>query len=101
MHWEVVKRHNSNLEKYYRGGSMLRGTEIVEQEAELCAWIVLAGFGYKYQQQHFNYMANWGMNVNNCNKVFDEILKVADFIFKGMVRNTPKMKNKKQMEDEL
>jgi hypothetical protein len=101
MHWEIVKRHDPNLEKYYRGGSALRGSEIVEQEAELCAWIVLSGFGYKYQQQHFNYMANWGMNVSNCNKVFDEILKVADFIFKGMVRNTPKMKNKKQMEDEF
>lgn len=101
MHWEVVKSKNSAYAKYYRGGSALRGSEIVEQEAELCAWIVLSGFGYKYQQQHFNYMANWGMNVSNCNKVFDEILKVADFIFKGMVRNTPKMKNKKQMEDEF
>lgn len=100
MHWEVVKRHDSNYEKFYRGGSILRGTEIVEQEAELCAWIVLSGFGYKYQQQHFNYMANWGMNVNNCNKVFDDILKVADFIFKGIIRNTPKMKNKGQMEND-
>lgn len=99
MHWEVVKSFDSSYEKYYRGGSALRGTQIVEQEAELCAWIVLSGFGYKYQQQHFNYMANWGMNVNNCNKIFDDILKVADFIFKGMINNTPKMKKNKQIED--
>ena len=101
MHWEVVKQANSTYAKYFRGGSMLRGTEIIEQEAELCAWIVLSGFGYKYQQQHFNYLANWGMNVNNCNKIFDDILKVADFIFNGMINNTPKMKNNNQQMENM
>ena len=84
MHWEVVKTANPNLKRFYQGGSSLRGTEIVEQEAELCAWIVLSGFGYENQQEHFNYLANWGMNVNNCNKVFDQIMKVASFIYDGM-----------------
>jgi len=101
MHWEVVKNTNPLYKGYYKGGSSVRGKEIVEQEAELCAWIVLSGFGYEYQQQHFNYLANWGMNANNCSKVFDDILKVADFIFKGMVKNTPKMKNNKQMNNNI
>lgn len=101
MHWEVVKKKNPLYKGYYKGGSSDRGSEIVEQEAELCAWIVLSGFGYEYQQQHFNYLANWGMNINNCNKVFDDILKVADFIFKGMVKNTPKMKNNKKINYDI
>ena len=84
MHWEVVHTTNPNLKKFYRGGSALRGTDIIEQEAELCAWIVLSGFGYENQQEHFNYLANWGMNVNNCASVFDSIMKVADFMYEGI-----------------
>lgn len=87
MHWEIVKGATPSLDKYYRGGSQKRGSEIVEQEAELCAWIVLSGFGYEKQQEHFNYLANWGLNVNNCAKIFDDIMKVADFIYNGMIKN--------------
>ena len=88
MHWEVVSTTNPNLKKFYRGGSSLRGTDIIEQEAELCAWIVLSGFGYENQQEHFNYLANWGMNVNNCASVFDSIMKVADFMYEGIMKQT-------------
>ena len=87
MHWEVVSTTNPNLKRFYRGGSALRGTDIIEQEAELCAWIVLSGFGYENQQEHFNYLANWGMNVNNCASVFDSIMKVADFMYEGIMDN--------------
>lgn len=86
MHWEVVHSSNPNLKKFYRGGSLIRGTNIVEQEAELCAWIVLSAFGYENQQEHFNYLANWGMNVNNCSDVFDSIMKVADFMYEGITK---------------
>ena len=88
MHWQVVHTTNPSLKKFYRGGSMLRGKEIVEQEAELCAWIVLSGFGYKNQQEHFNYLANWGMNIENCSAVFDSIMKVADFMYEGIIKQT-------------
>ena len=90
MHWEVVKTASPRLAKFYRGGSATRGTQIVEQEAELCAWIVLSGFGYEKQQQHFNYLANWGMTQENCNNVFDGVMKVAQFIYDGMQENMSK-----------
>lgn len=86
MHWEVVHTANPSLKKYYRGGSELRGSDIIEQEAELCAWIVLSGFNYEHQQEHFNYLANWGMNVNNCSAIFDSIMKVADFMYEGIIK---------------
>lgn len=86
MHWEVVHTTNPNLKKFYRGGSALRGRDIVEQEAELCAWLVLSGLGYESQQEHFNYLANWGMNVSNCSDVFDSIMKVADFMYEGIMK---------------
>jgi hypothetical protein len=86
MHWEVVSTTNPALKKFYRGGSRLRGTNIVEQEAELCAWIVLSGFGYNDQQEHFNYLANWGMNLENCSNVFDSIMKISDFMYEGIMK---------------
>lgn len=86
MHWEVVSTTNPTLKKFYRGGSALRGTNIVEQEAELCAWIVLSGFGYNDQQEHFNYLANWGMNLENCSNVFDSIMKISDFMYEGIMK---------------
>lgn len=86
MHWEVVSTTNPALKKFYRGGSVLRGTSIVEQEAELCAWIVLSGFGYNDQQEHFNYLANWGMNLENCSNVFDSIMKISDFMYEGIMK---------------
>lgn len=86
MHWEVVKTKNPRLARFYYGGK-IRGTEIVEQEAELCSWIILSSFGYsKEEQPLLNYMANWGMNVNNCNNVFDQVFKVAEFVYDGIVR---------------
>lgn len=86
MHWEVVSTTNPTLKKFYRGGSALRGTNIVEQEAELCAWIVLSGLGYNNQQEHFNYLANWGMNLENCSNVFDSIMKISDFMYEGIMK---------------
>jgi hypothetical protein len=86
MHWEVVSTTNPALKKFYRGGSRLRGTNIVEQEAELCAWIVLSGLGYNNQQEHFNYLANWGMNLENCSNVFDSIMKISDFMYEGIMK---------------
>ena len=58
------------------------GTGIPEVSLRNC--LAAAGFGYENQQEHFNYLANWGMNVNNCNKVFDSVMKVAQFIYDGM-----------------
>lgn len=83
MHWEVVKTKNPRLVKFYFGGTN-RGNQIVEQEAELCAWIVLSAFGYRENQEHFNYLANWGMNVENCNNVFDQVFKVAEYVYDGV-----------------
>lgn len=83
MHWEVVKNKNPRLEKFYRGGSAERGRELVEQEAELCAWFVLGQFGYD-MKQNVNYMANWGMDESNANNVFDSIAEVADLIYNGI-----------------
>ena len=85
MQFEVVKTENPRLKNFYRGGSNLRGSQIVEQEAELCTWVVLTGFGFEKMQEQFNYLANWGMNIHNCNNVFDSIMEVANYVYDGIV----------------
>lgn len=84
MHFEIVHTENPRLKNFYMGGSAVRGKQIVEQEADLCSWLVLTGFGYKGMQEHFNYLANWGMNIHNCNNVFDSVMKVANYIYDGL-----------------
>lgn len=83
MHWEVVKNKNPRLEKFFRGGSEERGSQVIEQEAELCAWFILGQFGYD-MHQNINYMANWGMDETNANNVFDSIAEVAELIYNGI-----------------
>lgn len=90
LHWTVVKNSTPSMERYYRGGSLERGTSIIEQEAELTAWVVLTGFGYRNLQSHFNYLANWNMDVKNCSEVFDSIMTIANEIHKGMLKNINK-----------
>lgn len=83
MHFDVVKTKFPQLEEFWRGR---KDKKVVEQQAELCAWVVLQGLGYDNQQQHFNYMANWGMDEKTCKAVFDSVLYVANFVYNGIIK---------------
>lgn len=87
MHFDVVKATTPRLAKFFKGRerSDLRDTGIIEQEAELCTWLVLSAFGYEKQQEHFNYLVNWGMNIKNCANIFDSVFEVSDEIYEGIV----------------
>ena len=85
MHFPHVSKATPSLKKFYRGDVLDR--DIKEQEADLTAWITMKGLGYPIMQEGFNYMANWGMNVQNCSKVFRSILEVANTIFNGIITN--------------
>ena len=63
--------------KYYLGRA--EGRPGVEQQAELCAWIVMRFLGYD-MQTNVNYMGNWGINEENCVAIFDQVASAADKI---------------------
>ena len=62
------------------------GTKIVEQQAEISAWIVMRNFGYDMQTAK-NYVACWGGDDKTAAYAFDTVAKVATRIIKGMNEN--------------
>ena len=82
LHQTYLKSKNDELKGYFVGKE--EGRAKVEQQAELCAWIVLRGFGYD-MPTNINYVGIWGLNEDNAVKVFDSVSKVAAFISRSII----------------
>lgn len=83
LHQTYAKDKNPELKEYFVGTE--EGTAVVEQQAELCAWIVLRSFGYD-ADTNINYVGIWGLNQDNCVKVFDTVSKVSTFISQQIIK---------------
>lgn len=77
LHQTYLKNKNEEMKEYFVGTKEGRGK--VEQQAELCAWIVMRSFGYD-MQTNINYVGIWGLNQDNAVRVFDSVSRVATFI---------------------
>ena len=77
LHQTYLKNKNSDLKDYFVGTE--DGRAKVEQQAELCAWIVMRSFGYD-MPTNINYVGLWGLNQDNAVKVFDSVSRVATYI---------------------
>ena len=73
-----------NFGSYFVGRE--HGTRMVEQQAEISAWIVMRNFGYDMQSAK-NYVACWGGDDKTAAYAFDTVAKVATRIIKGMNEN--------------
>ena len=56
-----------------------QGRAMVEQQAELSAWIVCKHFNLD-RVESLNYTASWGLDDKTCAKVFDTVANCASFI---------------------
>lgn len=75
-------RENANgYGDYFIGTSQGRGK--VEQQAELCAWIVCRNFGYD-MPTNINYVGIWGMDEKAAPYVFDTVAKAATRIIQDI-----------------
>lgn len=72
-----VKDNKSDWAKYFIGTQ--QGRAVVEQQAELCAYLVLRFFNIKLQQS-INYIAIWGADAKKAGVVFDTVANVANDI---------------------
>ena len=81
LHQKYLKNSNDEFSAYFVGTDEGRGK--VEQQAELCAWIVLKMFGYD-MKTNINYVGIWGLDENNAADVFDSVAKVAEIIYDGI-----------------
>lgn len=83
LHQSYLKSKNEDMKEYFVGKQ--EGRAKVEQQAELCAWIVLRSFGYD-MQTNINYVGIWGLNQDNAVKVFDSVSNVAAFISTEIIK---------------
>ena len=83
------------LKDYFIGTK--QGRSVVEQQAELCAWIVLKEFGY-HLNTSINYVGIWGLNKDNAVTIFDTVASVATKITTKIINN---VKSKKVMSENI
>ena len=83
LHQTYLKSKDEEMKNYFVGRE--DGRAKVEQQAELCAWIVLRCFGYD-MPTNINYVGIWGLNQDNAVKVFDSVSSVANYIVKEILR---------------
>jgi hypothetical protein len=83
LHQKYLKSKDEEMKDYFVGTQEGRGK--VEQQAELCAWIVLRSFGYD-MQTNINYVGIWGLNQDNAVRVFDSVSNVATLISKQIIK---------------
>ena len=87
LHQTYLKTKGGEREdwaKYFVGKEF--GKNIVEQQAEISAWIVMKNFGYDMQTAK-NYVACWGGDEKTAAYAFDTVANVATRIIKGMSEN--------------
>ena len=77
LHQTYLSKKGSEISQYFIGTK--QGRAIVEQQAELCAWIVLKSLGYD-DPTAINYVGMWGLNENNAVEVFDTVASAANNI---------------------
>lgn len=98
LHQTYIKNNNEELRGYFVGTKEGRGK--VEQQAELCAWIVLKNFGYD-MPTNINYVGLWGMDETNAAKVFDSVSLVAQYIVKGIYNNMERLNENKLIKEQF
>lgn len=77
LHQRYLSNRNQEWANYFVGTS--GGRELVEQQAELSAYLVLRFFNIK-MSQNINYIAIWGADATKAAKVFDSVANVANMI---------------------
>jgi hypothetical protein len=78
LHQSYAKSKDKELEQYFLGRE--QGRELIEQQAELTAWMVMGVFGFDLKKTSLSYVALWGADKNKMVDVFDMVAKVANYL---------------------
>lgn len=81
LHQQYLQNKDEKFKEYFIGRP--QGRAVVEQQAEISAWIVMRYFGYDMNTAR-NYAACWGADDAQAGIVFDTVAKVATFIMNKM-----------------
>lgn len=78
LHQNYLKNKNSKYAQYFVGKQ--EGRDLVEQQAELSAWMILASYGFDLKTTSLNYVAIWGADKEAMIKVFDTVTGVVNLL---------------------
>jgi hypothetical protein len=78
LHQKYLSDKNPEMKQFFVGQS--EGRDLVEQQAELSAWMVMASFGFDLKTTSLNYVAIWGADKNAMIKVFDTVTNVVNYL---------------------
>lgn len=96
LHQTYLKR-DDNYSKFFVGKQ--QGRDIVEQQAEITAWIVMRNFGYDMKTA-VNYAGIWGADEKTCVKIFDTVATTANFIIKSIYESMESVNESRLNESE-
>lgn len=88
LHQSFLKvRNNTKYGSFFVGTQ--QGRAMVEQQAELSAWIICQYFGYEMPTS-INYMGCWGMDEKSAARVFDTVANTSSHIIELINKNMNK-----------
>lgn len=88
LHQKYLKtRNETEYGSFFVGTD--KGRAMVEQQAELSAWIICQYFGYEMPTS-INYMGCWGMDEKSASKVFDTVANTSSYIIELVTKNMKK-----------
>ena len=91
LHQKFLSTRNEELRDFYlNSGANTRAMR--EQQAELCAWMVLKTYGLYYKTNEV-YLKNWGLNENTIVEIFDNMSNTASYIIEKINQNLGNIKN--------
>ena len=95
LHFKYAHSKNPELKSYFVGTS--QGRELVEQQAEISAYIILRQLGVDEEMGYqMNYIAGWGGDAKNAAKVFDMVAAAANEITDQII-NVLKTRNNEEV----
>jgi len=89
LHQKYVKEKDKEMQQYFLGQE--QGRQLVEQQAELTAWMVMAAFGFDLQTTSLNYVALWGADDKTMVNVFDKVSSVANYLIREIAARGNKL----------
>ena len=98
LHINYLKQKDSDFGQYFLGTSQGRG--LIEQQAELTAWIVMRILGYEDMGASLNYMGMWGMDEKSACKVFDMVANAASKL-SGSIQRIAKDMGESRVDESL
>lgn len=78
LHQKYAGSKNPDVQQFFIGKE--QGRQVMEQQAELSAWIFMDAYGFDVKTTSLNYTLIWGGNKDNMVKVFDTVSGVVNYL---------------------